>query len=213
MSVHFHPLRTLSMILVMAISSHAFGQLGGGRIDRPIDTPTFSPYLNMLRSSGGPTLNYFGLVRPQVDFAQQNQQMGQQLQMLQMQQTQGMGMPIRGYGYSQLGVTGHPVIFNSFGNGQFSGGYTSMNGGGFGGAGFSGGGMVGGGSGFGGAGYGSGAYGGAGGVYGGSSPFGGQMNVGGMGASAVSPGFSGVSGHAAQFGGIGNSSRGTLRGR
>jgi len=202
MSVHSLPLRTLSMLIAITCGTQAFGQMGGNRIDRPINTPTFSPYLNMLRGSGGPTLNYFGLVRPQVESAQQNQQLGQELQMLQMQQNQGMGMPMRGFGYSQLGITGHPVYFNSFGNGQFSGGYTStMSGGGFGGGGFSGGG------------FGGGGFGGAGGVNGGFSPYGGQMNVGGMGNTAVSPGFSGISGHPAQFGGIGNSARGAMQGR
>ena len=173
--------------------SIASAQLGGSRIDRPIDTPTFSPYINMLRSNSSPGLNYFGLVRPQLEVAQQNQQFGQNLQMLQMLQTQ-QGQPMRGfnggYGYSQLGVTGHPVVFNSFGQGQFGGGYTGMAaGGGMGGGGFGGQGMNG--------------------MNGGFNQGGqGMMGVGGAGF-----GFSGVSGHAAQFGGIGNSSTGMGNGR
>lgn len=199
-----HSLRTLSLILLMGFSSQAFGQLGGARIDRPLDTPVFSPYLNMLRS-GGPALNYYGLVRPQLDTAQQNQQFDQNLQALQMQQSQGMRMVpgSYGYGYSQLGMTGHPVFFNTNGNGQFSGGYVGFNGGGgFGGGGFSGGG-------FGGSGYGGGGnFGG-----GGFNQMGGQPGLSGYGVSGVSPGFSGVSGHPAQFGGIGNSSHGSVRSR
>ena len=78
---------------------------------------------------------------------------------------QGSNVPMNagGYGYSRLGITGHPVIFNSFGNGQFSGGYT----------GFGGGGIGGGGAGFaGGAGFGGGQL-------------GGQSNFGGIGRLAV----------------------------
>ena len=86
-----------------------------------------------------PGLNYYGLVRPQQDFAQQNQQLGQG-HSESADAADGrdqMQMSSRSYGYSQLGITGHPVIFNSFGNGQFSGGYT-----GFGGAVFGGGAVV-----------------------------------------------------------------------
>lgn len=139
---------------------------------------------------GGVGQNYFGLVRPQQQFAQQNQALGQSLQNLQMQ---GGGMPTGqgGYGYSQLGMTGHPVIFNSFGTSRFSGGYTGIGGSGFGG---------GGGSQFGG-----GQFGGS--NFGGGNQFGGQSNLGGMGTTGGGFGganFGGVTGHMSQFGGIGN---------
>lgn len=210
-------LRIAGLIAIMCLSSQAFAQLGGSRIDRPLDTPTFSPYLNMLRSNGGPALNYFGLVRPQLETAQQNQQFGQNLEMLQMQQLQQrQGMMIPGaYGYSQLGVTGHPVIFNSFGNSRFSGGYTGAMSGGFGGGSMSGGGFGGGGlgGGFAGGGFGGSAFGGNSVLNGGLNQFGGQTNLSGFGVSGVSPAFSGVSGHPAQFGGIGNLNQGAARGQ
>jgi hypothetical protein len=151
----------------------------------------------MLRNNGSPGLNYFGLVRPQLEFAEQNQQLGQNIQGLQIRQNQPMQMMQGSYGYSQLGVTGHPVIFNSFGNSQFSGGYTGMAGGGMGGAGMGGGGM----GGF------AGQNGMNGGMSGGNQFGGPGMMNGGFG------GFTGVSGHAAQFGGIGNHSQGMSRGR
>lgn len=187
----------LSAVLAALVSTHeCFAQFGGGtQIDRGYNTPTFSPYLNLLRNNGGVGQNYYGLVRPQMEFAQQNQQLNQGLHQLQMQNQNPnqMGRLPGAYGYSQLGVTGHPVIFNSFGNGQFTGGYTGMAGG------MGGGGMMGGGMG--------GAMGGG----MGGNQFG-QMGMGGMGMNgAVGMGFSGVSGHAAQFGGIGNSYRGTGR--
>jgi hypothetical protein len=183
---------TLTMTVVCGWSSAAMAQMA----DRP-NSPTISPYINLLRNqNSGIGMNYFGLVRPQQQFALQNQQLGQGLQSLQMQasnlQMQGSNVQMNagGYGYSQLGMTGHPVIFNSFGNGQFSGGYT----------GFSGGGIGGGGAGLaGGAGFG-------GGQLGGQSNFGGIGTTGG-GFGGVSSGFSGVSGHMPQFGGIGNTYR------
>lgn len=33
----------------------------------PASRPTFSPYLNLARSGSSPTLNYFGLVRPEIN--------------------------------------------------------------------------------------------------------------------------------------------------
>ena len=190
--------RALKLNLILTVvcgwSSIATAQFGGGNNPQG-NSPTISPYINLLRG-GNVGLNYYGLVRPQQDFAMQNQQLGQGLQSLQMQQGSQMEMSSRGYGYSQLGMTGHPVIFNSFGNGQFSGGYTGFgnSGGGFGGGGFSGGNF------------------GGGGQFGGQSNFGSQANFGGIGTTgggfgSVSSGFSGASGHMSQFGGIGNTYR------
>ncbi len=109
-------------------SANVMAQFGGPQQMGP---PAISPYVNMLRSDASPALNYYGLVRPQQQFAQQNQQLGQGLQSLQMQM-QGSSMPMNSanFGYSQLGATGHPVIFNSFGTSRFSGGYTGFGGGG-----------------------------------------------------------------------------------
>jgi len=194
----------------LALLPAAWGQMrGGGGIDRPFSTPAFSPYLNMLRNDAGPAQNYYGLVRPQLEFARQNQQLSAGLESLQTQQNammQPMGQPMMGYGYSQLGLTGHPVIFNSFGTSPFSGGYTGtssgMMGGGFGG------GMMGGGGGFASPGFAPNSMGGGGmnssfsGAQGGGvSPYGGisgpAMGFGGMSGGSMT-------GHASQFGGIGN---------
>lgn len=187
----------------MGWSSVATAQFGGSQ---PGSSPTYSPYLNLLRGgSSGVGQNYFGLVQPQQQFAQQNQALGQGLQNLQMQGLQSGNQQFQGgYGYSQLGATGHPVIFNSFGTSRFSGGYTGFGGGfGGGGGGFGGGG----GGGFGGGGFSGG--GGFGGQFGGNqfSGGGGQSNFGGVGTTGGGfGGFNsgGVSGHMPQFGGIGN---------
>ena len=68
---------------VLCWSSMAMAQFGGSH---PGNSPTYSPYLNLLRGGNtGVGQNYFGLVRPQQEFAQQNQALGQGLQSLQMQ--------------------------------------------------------------------------------------------------------------------------------
>ena len=199
--------------LLQTSTTHA--QFGGNRIDRPINTPAFSPYLNLFRGgeNTGPVLNYYGLVKPQLNAIEQGQQLGQGIQALQMQQARqqqgGMQRPgTYGYGYSQLGITGHPVVFQSFTNGGGGGG--GFGGGGFGGGGFGGGGFGGGagiGGGFaqnaanlGGIGGGFGAGGFGGGFTGGG--FGGGLGAGGFGAGGLGAG--GVSGHPAAFGTFNN---------
>lgn len=223
MQIRHWLMQALTITLLCGWSSLAIAQFGG--TSQPGSSPTFSPYLNLLRGgSSGVGMNYFGLVRPQQQFSQQTQQLGNGIQSLQMQ---GGNIPTNSanYGYSQLGVTGHPVIFNSFGNGQFSGGYTGFGGGGAGGGGFGGGGFnqggLGGGS-FGGGGFGGGGFnqgggfGGGGfnqgGGFGGGSQFGNQANFGGIGTTGggfgnIPSAFGGFSGHPAQFGGIGNTYR------
>lgn len=182
-------IRCLTLVSVLALMTgwpaDARAQFGG---PQPMGSPTISPYFNMLRGDGNPALNYYGLVRPQQEFAMQNQQLNQGIQGLQMQQGLNMQMGPIGYGYSTLGTTGHPVLFNSFGTSRFSGGYTGLGGGGFGGGGFGGG-------------FGNGGFGGGGFGAGNVGQFGaGQAGFGG----GMSTGFGGVTGQMPQFGGIGN---------
>lgn len=226
-----YSLRGMLLLTMLTTGGTAVAQVGADRINRPIDTPTFSPYINMFREGGGVGLNYFGLVRPQMEFAQQNQQLGMNVQALQMQGHQGQMMMMPAYGYSQLGATGHPVVFNSFGQGRFGGGYNGMAGG----MGGMGGGMAGGMGGFGGGqmgggfgqagGFGAGGM-GAGGIGGGAGGFGGGGmgggfgggGVGGMGMGGMNPmmpmgagGITGVTGHMSTYGTIGNT--GVMRGQ
>jgi hypothetical protein len=44
----------------------------------PISRPPVSPYLNLLRSGNSPGVNYYGLVRPQLEFRQSIQNLQQQ---------------------------------------------------------------------------------------------------------------------------------------
>ncbi len=180
----------------LTCSTELPAQVGADRIQRPINTPTFSPYLNMFRgrNDGGLVLNYYGLVRPQQQALEQNELIGQNLQSLQSMQMQQGRMPqqagIPGYGYSQLGITGHPVAFQTFNN-VSSGGFSA---GGMGGAGFgagggfrpSPGGMIGQSNGFGGMGSVPGPFGGGG--------------IGGPGAMMSGFATGRMSGHPAAFG-------------
>lgn len=54
---------------LVAVPTHAFaqGQLRPGISAQPTG-PAFSPYLNLLRQGNSTALNYYGLVRPQVQF-------------------------------------------------------------------------------------------------------------------------------------------------
>jgi hypothetical protein len=49
-----------------------YGPYGGGGLGRPgyggITNPPYSPYLNLLRPGGSTLQNYYGLVRPELDF-------------------------------------------------------------------------------------------------------------------------------------------------
>lgn len=88
---------------------------GGGRLQAqppaPGGTPrpAFSPYLNLVRPGGSPTLNYYGLVRPEQQFRQSIQNLqttvaGNQ-QALGNLQNDVNGVP----------GTGHPTQFLNYG--------------------------------------------------------------------------------------------------
>jgi hypothetical protein len=61
-------LTSLAVVLLAASAVQAQMPPRGGI--NPSQRPAFSPYLNLLRTDQDPSLNYFGLVRPQVDFRQ-----------------------------------------------------------------------------------------------------------------------------------------------
>src|SRR5262245_19766904 len=68
--------------------------------------PPYSPYLNLVRPGVNPALNYYGLVRPQQDFARTMQSI--QGQLLNTQQS------IADQASGDL-TTGHPTYFMSYG--------------------------------------------------------------------------------------------------
>jgi hypothetical protein len=90
---------------------------GGAYYSRP---PAFSPYLNLLRGGGSATLNYYGLVRPEMQFRQSLQNLSGDVAMNQ-QMVDSLGMQMMGQS-----ATGHSTQFMNLG------GYFMNSGGGMG---------------------------------------------------------------------------------
>lgn len=85
--------------------------------------PTTSPYLNLLRRDNSPVLNYYGIVRPEIELRQRQAELGRGLQSLQTQVAeQAAALPPvqRVPARPVISPTGHPVSFNSLG-GYFGG--------------------------------------------------------------------------------------------
>lgn len=100
----------------LGLAHGQFGPYGGygGRGFSPITRPAYSPYLNLLRPGGSFTQNYFGMVRPELDFRSSIGGLQQQVQTNQQMigsLDQSLGVPI----------TGHPTYFLNT-SGYFSGG-------------------------------------------------------------------------------------------
>lgn len=79
------------------------------QVPGPGSRPVVSPYVNLLRSSD-PTLNYYGLVQPQVEFRGNDYRLRNDFnsldsQFLRAQQQNRRGTP------SQLGISGHSSQF------------------------------------------------------------------------------------------------------
>src|SRR5262245_42360082 len=75
----------------------------GPRAVGPVVNPPFSPYLNLLRRGNPAYLNYFGLVRPEVDF--RNSLIGLQQQAIANQQG------VAGLEATAFPTTGHATRF------------------------------------------------------------------------------------------------------
>jgi hypothetical protein len=89
-------------------AAHAQFPIGGYAPPQMPSPPPFSPYLNLNRAGTAPGINYFGLVRPQ-------QQTAQQLQSLQNQQgmptTDASGATVTPGQPVPMSTTGHPVYY------------------------------------------------------------------------------------------------------
>jgi hypothetical protein len=142
--------------LSFAICSGAAEAQGyqGGAGYNPGSRPAYSPYLNLTRTDAPAYQNYYGLVRPQVNFANQIQQLDQQ-QALAGAQTSALegafGLPATGHAanfqtqrkyFQTRGGAGGAARFGGLGGGLAGGG---LGGGGLGGGGLGGGGLGGGG--------------------------------------------------------------------
>src|SRR6478672_9100265 len=88
--------------LAIATAANAQPPLG----PRPltgVNTPPVSPYLNLLRPGTSPAINYYGLVRPEVNFMNSVQAL--QAQLGYAQQAAGVTQ------FGEPGTTGHPAFF------------------------------------------------------------------------------------------------------
>jgi len=70
----------------------------------PVNTPAFSPYLNLNRFGGSPALNYYGIVRPQLDMYAATQNLQQQIT------TNSQAISTAGAA-TDLPATGHTIRF------------------------------------------------------------------------------------------------------
>ena len=108
-----------SALVWFGSSSEAQAQVGS-----PPARPTMSPYLNLLRSGGSPALNYYGLVRPEIN----NRQNLQALQTATATNQRNIGDLQNG---GQLTATGVPTQFLNHGSyfmNQGSGGFAGQGG-------------------------------------------------------------------------------------
>jgi hypothetical protein len=79
----------------------------------PYARPVFSPYLNLLNGNTNPAINYYGLVRPEIDFRNSLQQLQQQVNTL----PTTPGVP----DVAGLPVTGHTTQFLNYSHFYFAG--------------------------------------------------------------------------------------------
>lgn len=106
--------------LLFAFAGTAFAQPQLGAPPRP----AFSPYLNLARQGGSPALNYYGLVRPEV----QARQSIQNLQGAVAANQQALGDVQNGV--LEVSETGHQTMFLNQGSYFLNGGRGTTGGGG-----------------------------------------------------------------------------------
>jgi hypothetical protein len=80
-------LRTLSLALTLALAQDIYAQPQIGSYSPPVvnPRPVVSPYLNLNRGGSPPAINYYGIVRPQIENHQAIQGLQQQVQTTQTQ--------------------------------------------------------------------------------------------------------------------------------
>jgi len=128
MTIHKFIRVAIAISLVAYASSSARAQAPQGR-------PTYSPYLNLLRS-GNPTFqNYYGLVRPQIQANQSIQSLQGQLQdtnaviASNATDTSGNVLPVTGQGFGYMTHRGY--FLNNLSSGSGSGARRLGNAGGY----------------------------------------------------------------------------------
>jgi hypothetical protein len=112
MNLYVKMLPALGLLLFL-LPGPAFGQYYPGSVGSayrnqgiPFQRPPVSPYLNLFNGGTNPAINYFGIIRPQIEFRNSIQQLQQQI---------AMGEQSTGELATTLGMvtTGHPSFFMS----------------------------------------------------------------------------------------------------
>lgn len=101
-----------STVILLAVALEAPAQIPGSMAPgtAPMQSgPTFSPYLNLLQRGGSPAINYYGLVRPEIQFRNTMQSLANELEQTQTEVAVG-GQP------PTLTQTGHPIQFFNLGH-------------------------------------------------------------------------------------------------
>lgn len=88
-----------------------FGTQTFGKPSTPLGYQSFSPYLNMARGGTNAAINYYGLVKPQMQAQQQFYNLNQQTQALEQQQQTMMGL---GGSNNASSTTGHTTYFGNY---------------------------------------------------------------------------------------------------
>jgi hypothetical protein len=101
----------IALTLGAAVVSAAPAQAQIGVYNRPVvnPRPTVSPYLNIFRGGSG-AINYYGVVRPQLEMNRQLYQLQQEVQ----QTTPGVVFPMDPQAQGVVSTTGHPVSFQNY---------------------------------------------------------------------------------------------------
>jgi len=106
-------------------SGNACAQVPGGPGGLPSGGPAYSPYLNLLNRGQSAGANYYGLVRPELEFRRAYRGLQQQFDMQQndQQQADQRGLPTTGHAatfmsYRQYFLTNSPPIGQRSGLGQ-----------------------------------------------------------------------------------------------
>jgi hypothetical protein len=93
-------------LLFSAVTLIGLSPLAGGQVNAQVRNPAVSPWLNLNRTGASAAINYYDLVRPQVDFRSGIQVLGQESRV---QQAEIAGVA----GQLAFPATGHRTLFFS----------------------------------------------------------------------------------------------------
>jgi hypothetical protein len=125
-----HCLAGLGTLLAFAASAQAQPQIGSYSPPVVNPHPVISPYLNLNRSGVSPAINYYGIVKPQIENRQALQNLQQQVQttqnFVQNQATQMQAEEMAPTGRTSGGYFNYSHFFPGFTRGGSSGSGSGM---------------------------------------------------------------------------------------